>query len=39
MALDVNGKSIELDENGNLTDPTAWTGAGPPERVNGCSST
>ncbi|MGB5474665.1 MAG: TusE/DsrC/DsvC family sulfur relay protein [Gammaproteobacteria bacterium] len=24
MALDVNGKSIELDENGNLTDPTAW---------------
>jgi TusE/DsrC/DsvC family sulfur relay protein len=24
MALDVNGKSIELDNNGNLTDPTAW---------------
>ena len=24
MALEVNGKSIELDENGNLTDPTAW---------------
>ena len=24
MALEVNGKSIELDVNGNLTDPTAW---------------
>ena len=24
MALDVNGKSIETDENGNLTDPQAW---------------
>lgn len=24
MALDVNGKSIELDDNGNLVDPTAW---------------
>ena len=24
MALDVNGKSIELDGNGNLTDPHAW---------------
>ncbi len=24
MALEVNGKSIELDDNGNLTDPTAW---------------
>jgi TusE/DsrC/DsvC family sulfur relay protein len=24
MALEVNGKSIELDENGNLTDPTLW---------------
>jgi len=24
MAIEVNGKSIELDENGNLTDPTAW---------------
>jgi len=24
MALDVNGKSIELDENGNLVDPLAW---------------
>ncbi|MGB5443664.1 MAG: TusE/DsrC/DsvC family sulfur relay protein [Gammaproteobacteria bacterium] len=24
MALDVNGKSIETDENGNLTDPTSW---------------
>ena len=24
MALDVNGKSIELDGNGNLTDPQAW---------------
>jgi len=24
MALDVNGKSIETDDNGNLTDPTSW---------------
>ncbi|HYQ70348.1 MAG TPA: TusE/DsrC/DsvC family sulfur relay protein, partial [Gammaproteobacteria bacterium] len=24
MSLEVNGKSIELDENGNLTDPNAW---------------
>ena len=24
MALEVNGKSIGLDENGNLTDPTQW---------------
>ena len=24
MALEVNGKSIELDDNGNMTDPTAW---------------
>jgi tRNA 2-thiouridine synthesizing protein E len=24
MALEVNGKTIELDENGNLTDPTQW---------------
>ena len=24
MALEVNGKSIETDENGNLTDPSAW---------------
>ena len=24
MALEVNGKSIETDGNGNLTDPTAW---------------
>ena len=24
MALEVNGKTIELDENGNLTDPNAW---------------
>ena len=24
MALEVNGKSIETDENGNLTDPGAW---------------
>jgi tRNA 2-thiouridine synthesizing protein E len=24
MALDVNGKSIELDDNGNLTDPNTW---------------
>ncbi|MDH5468992.1 MAG: TusE/DsrC/DsvC family sulfur relay protein [Gammaproteobacteria bacterium] len=24
MALEVNGKSIETDENGNLTDPAAW---------------
>ena len=24
MAIEVNGKSIETDENGNLTDPTAW---------------
>ena len=24
MALDVNGKSIETDENGNLTDPNSW---------------
>jgi TusE/DsrC/DsvC family sulfur relay protein len=24
MALEVNGKSIELDDNGNLTDPTQW---------------
>lgn len=24
MALEVNGKSIETDGNGNLTDPSAW---------------
>ena len=24
MALEVNGKSIELDDNGNMTDPNAW---------------
>jgi len=24
MALEVNGKTIETDDNGNLTDPTAW---------------
>jgi tRNA 2-thiouridine synthesizing protein E len=24
MALEVNGKSIELDDNGNLVDPNAW---------------
>ncbi|WP_078118660.1 TusE/DsrC/DsvC family sulfur relay protein [Thiosocius teredinicola] len=24
MALDVNGKSVELDGNGNLVDPNAW---------------
>ena len=24
MALDVNGKSIETDANGNLTDPASW---------------
>ena len=24
MALEVNGKSIELDDNGNLTDPHDW---------------
>ena len=24
MALEVNGKSIETDANGNLTDPSAW---------------
>ena len=24
MALDVNGKSIETDDNGNLTDPNSW---------------
>lgn len=24
MALEVNGKTIELDDNGNLTDPTQW---------------
>jgi len=24
MALEVNGKSIETDENGNLTDPHSW---------------
>ena len=24
MVLEVNGKSIETDGNGNLTDPTAW---------------
>ena len=24
MAIKVNGKSIETDENGNLTDPSAW---------------
>ena len=24
MALEVNGKSIETDENGNLTDPSFW---------------
>ena len=24
MALEVNGKSIETDGNGNLTDPHAW---------------
>ena len=24
MALEVNGKSIETDDNGNLTDPHSW---------------
>jgi TusE/DsrC/DsvC family sulfur relay protein len=24
MALEVNGKTIELDDNGNLVDPHAW---------------
>jgi tRNA 2-thiouridine synthesizing protein E len=24
MALEVNGKTIERDDNGNLTDPAAW---------------
>ncbi len=24
MALEVNGKSIETDDNGNLTDPSSW---------------
>ncbi len=24
MALEVNGKTIELDDNGNLVDPNAW---------------
>ena len=24
MALEVNGKSIETDDNGNLTDPNSW---------------
>lgn len=24
MALEVNGKTIDLDDNGNLTDPTQW---------------
>ena len=24
MAIEVNGKSIEIDENGNLTDPSTW---------------
>ena len=24
MALEVNGKNIETDGNGNLTDPSAW---------------
>ena len=24
MALEVNGKSIETDDNGNLTDPNTW---------------
>ena len=24
MALDVNGKTVELDGNGNLIDPTQW---------------
>ena len=24
MALEVNGKTIELDGNGNLVDPHAW---------------
>jgi tRNA 2-thiouridine synthesizing protein E len=24
MALEVNGKTIETDDNGNLIDPTAW---------------
>ena len=24
MSLEVNGKTIETDENGNLTDPSAW---------------
>ena len=24
MAIEVNGKSIETDENGNLTDPSTW---------------
>lgn len=24
MSLEVNGKTIELDDNGNMTDPTLW---------------
>lgn len=24
MSLDVNGKTIELDDNGNMTDPALW---------------
>ena len=24
MSLEVNGKTIELDDNGNLTDPALW---------------
>lgn len=24
MALEVNGKTVETDDNGNLVDPTAW---------------
>ena len=24
MAIEVNGKSIETDDNGNLTDPSTW---------------
>ncbi len=24
MALEVNGKTLETDDNGNLADPTAW---------------
>ena len=24
MAIEVNGKSIETDDNGNLTDPSSW---------------